>query len=466
MTEFRKKNGDHHSSDPSGSEGKPDLKKETEKKVPGSGPASMTDRLLRIWNRYFRLWNLPDLILLGGIFSLGVLILVLHLVTWGASVWEESERLRQTDASVMECYLHSRKNVKGQNLYRPEVLISYEVDGQPHLMRAYDRRTLTPDQGFVFDKDTAEAILKNFETNRKIPCWYSVDNPDRVILQKEINYWGWIFLVIPLILISFGAVGLVLKIRIDKGSKERKAVDLRPESRYPTVPDSQIINESPGTQLTFRLPIAIFPTFHLILLLIFALVWNLLSWIIFIYLFTHQNGWIGLTSALLFGLLFCGSGLVFFPRMWRLIRNSLIYGATILEISDHPIVPSRKHRLAMVQNGPLKAVSCDVSIICEEFARYRQGTDTITNRKEVYRQQLYWKENVGISAGSSLNEEFFLKLPRGVMHTFQTEHNEIRWKLVVQIIARDTTIVERSCPVIVLPYTIRSTMYDFVETEF
>lgn len=464
MTEFKKTNEEDQSKE-SGIRQDSDQKKANDDLRASGLNLLKRSRLLRVWNRYFRLWNFSDLLLLGGIFSLGVLILLLHLFTWGASVWEESERLRETEATVMECYLHSKKNLKGVKLYRPEVLISYEVDGQPHLMRTYDRRTLTAEQGFVFDKETAEEILKTFEVNRKIPCWYSVDNPDRVILQKDPNYWGWIFLVIPLVLISFGAAGLILKIRIYKGSKERKAVDVRRESRYPTVPDSQIINESPGTQLAFRLPIAIFPTFHVILLLIFAVIWNLLAWMIFIYLFSRQSNGFELLSVLLFGLLFCGSGLIFFPRMWRLVRNSLIYGATILEISDHPIVPSRKHRLAMVQNGPLQATSCDISIICEELARYRQGTDTITNHKEVYRQQLYWKENIAISAGASMNEEFFLKLPRGVMHTFQTEHNEIRWKLVVRIIVRDSTVVQRSCPVIVLPYTIRSDMYDFAESE-
>ncbi len=408
---------------------------------------------------FLQLWKIPELLLVGGIFSLGFLILIIHLLTWGRAVWEESERLVRTTAEVKERYIHSRLNGDGKILYRPEILISYKVGDKPHLMRAYDRFTLTVDQGFVYDQETVDKIIENYERGKHVFCWYSIDNPDRVFLKKEHFIWGWIFLIIPIVLISFGGVGLVCKICRWSTSEEYKANGLQRKSRYPTVPNSQVINESPGIRLAFRLPIGLFPTFQFALVLLLALIWNIMAWAIFIYLISTCTCWGDSLNAILFCLIFGGAGLMFFPWIGSLFKNTFAIGPTIVEISDHPIIPTRKHRLTLIQNGRIKARSYEISITCEEVARYTQGTDTITNRREVFRQLLFLRKNMELKTDQTLNEDFFLRLPCGAMHSLRTEHNEICWKLVIEIVVDDYSILRRECPVIILPYTIRSEIY-------
>ncbi|MDO5580411.1 MAG: hypothetical protein Q4G69_04710 [Planctomycetia bacterium] len=403
--------------------------------------------------------NSSELFLVGGIFSLGILILVIHLTTWGRSVWEESEGLVRSTATVQERYIHARPNQKGILYYRPEVLIVYEANGRPYAMRAYERRTLTEDQGFLYDKQTAQEMLDLFPREAKVPCWYSSEHPERVLLVKDNNIWGWIFLIIPVILISFGVCGLVVRIRYRMRSEEQRAIIQKRKSIYPTVPNSGLINESPGIRLSFRLPLTLFPMFHFLFVFFLMLLWNGVSWAIFIYLISHRTGWIDLINAILFGGIFCGAGLVFLPRITRLFKRSFAVGTTILEISDHPVIPTRKHRLSLIQYGRLTAKSYRISAVSEEIARFRQGTDTITNHREVFRQILFEKNDINIPAGQSLSEDFFLRLPCGVMHSMSSEHNEIRWKLIVEITISESSVYCRECPLIVLPYTIRSEIY-------
>lgn len=403
--------------------------------------------------------NFSELFLVGGIFSLGIIILAIHLATWGCSVWEESDGLVRSTATVQERYIHARPNQKGVLYYRPEVLIVYDANGRSYAMRAYERRTLTEDQGFLYDKQTAQEMLEIFPRGSKVPCWYSIDRPERVLLIKDNNIWGWIFLIIPVILISFGICGLVVRIRHRMRSEEQRAIIQKRKSIYPTVPNSGLINESPGIRLSFRLPLTLFPIFQFLFVFSLMLLWNGISWVIFIYLITHREGWIDLLNALLFGMIFCGAGLVFLPRIIRLFKRSFAVGTTILEISDHPVIPTRKHRLSLIQYGRLTAQSYRIFVVSDEIARFRQGTDTITNRREVFRQILFEKNDLNIQPGQSLNEEFFLRLPCGVMHSMNSEHNEIRWKLIVEIVRSGSSVYRRECPLIVLPYTIRSEIY-------
>ncbi|MDO5566624.1 MAG: hypothetical protein Q4G59_08200, partial [Planctomycetia bacterium] len=66
------------------------------------------------------------------------------------------------------------------------------------------------------------------------------------------------------------------------------------------------------------------------------------------------------------------------------------------------------------------------------------------------------RDHFEIPSGQSVNEIFFLKLPIGVMHSMESEHNEVRWTIIVEIEFEGGRKYDRQCPLIVLPYTLRS----------
>ena len=92
-----------------------------------------------------------------------------------------------------------------------------------------------------------------------------------------------------------------------------------------------------------------------------------------------------------------------------------------------------------------------VSFVCEEVATFRQGTNTRTETREVYRQELFRRQPVEHPKGTPFEAEIELNLSRGIMHSFAAEHNEIHWTLVVDGRQEGRPDYKRAFPVIVRP---------------
>lgn len=280
--------------------------------------------------------------------------------------------------------------------------------------------------------------------------------------------WGCLTFLFWFSLIVLGITGLTLSYRIGAVSAERKAAArYRPFPRlpvhleYPTVPDCRLINESPGTHLAYRLPLGIQPIFPVAGLTFFSLVWNLTAWSVVFYRFWNPaENWQDQAFALFVSGMFGGLGILMLADVFRRILFAFRLGPAILEISDHPIYPGRKYRILLQQAGILRFRSFCVDVVCEEVARFRQGTDTITSRKEVYRQQLFSRNDFETTVDVPLQEEFFVQLPMEVFHSFRQENNEIAWKMEILAQMDGREEVYRECPVIVRPVQINDLLME------
>jgi len=90
-------------------------------------------------------------------------------------------------------------------------------------------------------------------------------------------------------------------------------------------------------------------------------------------------------------------------------------------------------------------------LVCEEIARFHQGTDTVTNRQDVFRQTIFCLSDFNTTPESPLHEEFFLQLPEEAMHSFRGKNNEVAWKLEFTACLVGWSELRRDCPVIVRP---------------
>ena len=136
------------------------------------------------------------------------------------------------------------------------------------------------------------------------------------------------------------------------------------------------------------------------------------------------------------------------------IRQLLVatgIGPTLMEISDHPFRPGGQYRLFLSQSGRLAIKALRVSLVCEEAATYRQGTNTRTESQAVYRQELFCRKEFRIESGLPLETELELNVPEGAMHSFKAGHNEINWILAVEGDVANWPRYRRSFPVIVRP---------------
>ncbi|MEM0926813.1 MAG: hypothetical protein AAGJ83_12305, partial [Planctomycetota bacterium] len=274
----------------------------------------------------------------------------------------------------------------------------------------------------------------------------------------------WIFATVGFVAMLSGAGGLAYRlVRVGASSERRKAMAKRASSiemivpssdlaeRMPSVPSGSAIMDSPGERLTYRLAAEKSVGGEWVGPALLALLWNTV-W--FVLLAVVVLGfWYSQPRYILAGLLlpFGAVGLWSFRFFLTQLRKSAGIGPTIVEISDHPLVPGRKYRLFVAQWGRLRLRSLSVRAVCEEETVYRQGTDVRVERYEVFTQELCSTRDVRVDPRGPWEQQFTVDLPANVMHSFVGSNNAVRWKIVVSGEARPWPSFCRSFPVVVHP---------------
>ncbi len=413
--------------------------------------------------------NIGELFLYTILFSIGFVFFLLHGIVWVLPEWKTLQNSVPASCTILENRIKTESRGE-EKLFRPEIRISFFLGKEKYVLWTLDTDTLTEGKGFSPDRAKAEEALARYEVGKTYDCWYPDGKPEAAVLERKTSIWGWYFLAIPICLMIFGSTGIWWSLRHWSISEERKAVlsakkrpspfisgeAPQPANLLPTVPDPKIINDSPGTYLSFRLPVVRQASLRLFVLAVFTILWNVVSWSVLIGSLYRFNGTeTDFFFSVLFGVFFCGfAGL--FLVVWILHHFLVAFGIgpTILEISDHPVYPGRRYRIIMIQSGALRFRRLDLKIQCEEIARFRQGTDTITTRKEVYSRILFFREDFEILRDEPLKKELFLRLPLGAMHSMRLEHNEIAWKIVIDAKLIGWPDLHCETPIIVNPAAI------------
>lgn len=285
----------------------------------------------------------------------------------------------------------------------------------------------------------------------------------------------WIFGVLGIASVLCGAGGLLFRLmRVGASNERRSAFATRagviasragsgdrfptapdgPSSddlgRLPNVPRASAMNDSPGERLTYRLA-AQNPESGILGPATLALLWNAV-W--FILLAVVVSGfWYGRPRWILAGLLvpFAIIGVWAFRFFQAQLRKSVGVGSTIVEISDHPLVPGGQYDVFICQTGRLKLRRLTVQLTCEEETFYRQGTDVRVDRHESFTQVLVKERDVRVDPMTPWEQQLPVQLPANVMHSFVGTHNAIRWKIVVSGESHPWPSFCRSFPVVVHP---------------
>ncbi len=161
-----------------------------------------------------------------------------------------------------------------------------------------------------------------------------------------------------------------------------------------------------------------------------------------------------LLSGFLLPFLVLGVGLV--AVFLRQVLVTTRIGPTLVEISELPLYPGKRYEIFLAQAGRLKMKGLEVMLVCDEEATFRHGTNTRTETHRVYSQQLYRREAFSVRHGMPFEARCALHVPAGAMHSFHSEHNEVRWRILVRGNVAGWPDYERSFPVIVHPLSIGS----------
>lgn len=418
-----------------------------------------------------RRWGEP--IACAFIFLAGLVFTAIQIWTWVLPHLILQQEFQLSRCMILDVKIEEKVTSSG-TFYRPAVLVEHFVDdprfnGQTYRTWAYDFQSLGPSGGFFSDRETAQKVLETFDEkrlppNRTVPCRYRDGKPEEIVISWNVSVWGLFFLLLSILLIVLGAIGFIQSFRLRPQSLERFHARQRTFSQFailspamqhadwPTLPDSRFINESPGTHLSFRLPLANQSIFPLVGLVLFCMAWNIIAGSIFFYsLFYSGENLSGQIAGTALRALFFGIGILLLAWTTHHILIAFGTGPTLLEISDHPIYPGRRYRLLVHQSGVLRFRELTIDLVCEEVARFRQGTETITNRKDVFRQTLLERQDFETTVDTPLNEEFFLNIPVGAMHSFRQENNEIIWKIAIAAQIAGWSDMRRECPIVVRP---------------
>lgn len=140
-----------------------------------------------------------------------------------------------------------------------------------------------------------------------------------------------------------------------------------------------------------------------------------------------------------------------FYRFLRQLLKTTSVGPTVIELVRYPIVPGIRNEIFLSQSGRLRLKLFDVRLVCVEEATFNQGTNTLTERREVYAQRMFRKRGIMLRTKEPFEASFEFTIPAGAMHSFQSSSNRITWQIEVHGQIDGFPKVARIFEIVVIP---------------
>jgi hypothetical protein len=388
-------------------------------------------------------------------FTVGMVSLAFILLKLSIPEWRVNHQFVETDCKI----LFAQVVTDDAGKQRPEFQVEYTADG--HAAQVWARYDIA---GAFQSAEAVDKLLAQFPPDAECDCWYDPRNPQTVVLARGYSISAWLMPLLPAAFIFLGGGGLIFAILTWGKSTERIAATTPSTSgldlilpattgsspTFPTVPDFQDLNDSPGTFLRYRLTPGS-SDWTTAAMGVMCVLWNV-ALVVFgrMAVLSFQRGerdwWLVVFVVLLFAVgIF---SLVLFLR--RLLITTSV-GPTLVEISAHPLVPGGAYEVYVSQAGRVAVAKLSVSLVCEEVAVYRQGTNTRKTTRRVFAQPLVTRESFKIGQGVPFEARTRLQIPHDAMHSFTSAHNRIDWKLVVAAEVARWPDFERGFPVVIRP---------------
>lgn len=132
----------------------------------------------------------------------------------------------------------------------------------------------------------------------------------------------------------------------------------------------------------------------------------------------------------------CGIGgsLTLLGGIWVLVSNlmvrSKIHSAAVI-IEKWPLRLGERFNVEYEQQAKrsMKIDRVTLKLNCQEWVRYKQGTNTRTDKKDVYEQEVVLLESGEVPANWRLTGSAQLTIPAERMHSIDFSNNKIKWTL-------------------------------------
>jgi hypothetical protein len=397
------------------------------------------------------------------LFGVGASVLTLMLKGFVVPEWRANRYFQRTQCTVLKTRIASRQTERGEQ-FRPEVLVRYDAGGV-----TLEAATFDIHQTYSEGRPEKEDQLARFRVGARYPCWYDPADPRTVVVVRGYNWSIWVLLILPISFVIIGTAGVLHAMLQSSTSAERRAalvgkaakLDLfedatERDSNYPNVPRTEGVTNSPGTQLAYRLPVEMTTGWTLFGMAMLCLFWNgVVIWAGVGVVRDHFRG----RHDILATVVLSGFSLGGIALLVLLLRRFLVttgMGTTRVEVSGHPFFPGMTYQVFLSQTGRLEVNAIELLLVCDEEAVFRQGTDTRVATQRVYRQSFYRRESTVVRPGRPFEDTAEVRVPDDAMHSFHADHNEVKWKIVIEADMARWPEYRRSFPVVVYPAPERS----------
>jgi hypothetical protein len=286
-----------------------------------------------------------------------------------------------------------------------------------------------------------------------------------VVSVTDAGWWPWFAMVIPIAVFIYGAAGLIGLIWRRMASTERRAVALRKATGWelpgidnrpgrpslPNVPAFDVVSDSPGVRLAYRLPIDAASGWVSFTMAAVCLAWNTLVAVFVVQVIQLHRA--GQPNWLLTWLMvpFVLGGAWTLVELARQVLLNAAVGTTRVEISQHPFYPGGMYQGFVSQTGRLHVRWLQVQLVCDEQAIHQQGTDTRRASCCVHHDTLFSQRKFDITPEQAFEATFDIGVPETAMHSFVAPHNAVMWAIVVRGRMARWGDFERRFPIYVYP---------------
>ena len=399
--------------------------------------------------------------------------------------WRFFNEYQKTQCTVVGLDVVNKSNT---DLYRPQVRIQYtaptpilsDKSGKTILKKydicTYDFNTLR-NSGYFYQKSEAFKLLKAFKIGGKYVCWYDPHNPQKAVLFYNWSWTNITILIVPISLFLLGLGPLIhlylyrtghsraiadpLSSSLQNGPSDNRE-ELSSENasdkqsseivkQFPCSPSIRNIIDSPGVKMKYRLPLENTPIGSLGVILLLCIAWGVLciacvsvalggfldrrpDWVLTGFILPFVLIWIGL--------------LFYFIRNLQVATS---VSPTLMEINDAPLHPGQTTTALLIQMGGHYIFKLDVNLVCEEEAVFSYGTDIRSEKTVVYRSNLLSEKDFNIVIDERFERTFEFTIPQDAMHSFDSPHNRISWRLEVCGEAENRPPFVRNFVLVVIP---------------
>jgi hypothetical protein len=286
--------------------------------------------------------------------------------------------------------------------------------------------------------------------------------PNPEMLKPGFGFWVLVLSLASFVVIGGGGV-IYTVMHIGTSVERRSAlakqaakIELLNEASlaaadFPGIPRGEDLINSPGVTLAYRLPISQSPAGRLLATTILFLVLTGITVVLAALAanehLSGQPDWFLTIFVCVLLLLDGWATQLFLVQLWQHTR----IGPTCVEISHHPLQPGEEYAIFVSQHGRVLLQALRMSLVCEEEATYRQGTDIRTESQAVHEQLIFSRSTVRIDPAVPFELQASCRIPCHAMHSFQSGHNAVRWKLVVKAEPENWPMFVRSFPILVHP---------------